>query len=302
MRCIIARPNATQWSATLLELIRRTATDLPSDVMAALRQARLSEGGTARPCRVLDALIDNADLARRDSTPICQDTGSPVFFWRVPAGTDQITLECAAREAVAEATRLGYLRRNTIDTLSGASIDSNIAPGCPACHFGQHAVEDVEVWLLLKGGGCENMSAQYSLPDAELKAGRDLDGVRAAVLHAVWRSQGAGCSPGVLGVCIGGDRADGHLEAKRQLLRRLCDRSPDPRLAELEARLLSDANRLGIGPMGTGGRSSVIGVKAAARTRLPASYFVTIAYMCWACRRRGVQATPAGDIGEWLGT
>ncbi len=248
---------------------------------------------------LLQSLVENTCLAREQSTPLCQDTGTLTFFWWVPRATDTQALEQAAREAVALATQKGGLRRNTIETLSGKSVDTNVAEGSPVCHFEQVDSESVEIWLLQKGGGSENMSAQYSLPDEELGAGRDLDGVRKCLLHAVWRAQGFGCAPGVLGVCIGSDRAEGFLVAKRQLLRPLGDAAPEPELALLERRVLEEANRLGIGPMGLGGKTTVLGVKVAARPRLPASYFVTVAYLCWACRRRGVRVT--GGKLEWLG-
>jgi fumarate hydratase class I len=138
----------------------------------------------------------------------------------------------------------------------------------------------------MKGGGSENMSRQYSLPDGELGAGRDLEGVRKCVLDAVVKAQGYGCAPGILGVCVGGDRATGYETAKEQLLRPLGDASADKTLAAFEKKLLKEANALGIGPMGLGGRTTLLGVKIAARPRVPASFFVTIAYMCWACRRR----------------
>ena len=140
------------------------------------------------------------------------------------------------------------------------------------------------------------MSRQYSLPDAALGAGRDLEGVRKCILDAVQKIQGYGCAPGILGVCIGGDRATGYEVAKEQLLRPLdekrlqstavdgCRRGKP--LAALEQRLLREANFLGIGPMGLGGKTTLLGVKIAARPRVPASFFVTVAYMCWACRRQ----------------
>ena len=137
----------------------------------------------------------------------------------------------------------------------------------------------------MKGGGSENMSRQYSLPDEPLGAGRDLDGVRRCILDAVWRAQGYGCAPGILGVCIGGDRASSFETAKRQLLRPLGDSAASPALRKLERTALLEANSLGIGPMGLGGKTTLLGVKIAALARLPASFFVTVAYMCWACRR-----------------
>ena len=142
------------------------------------------------------------------------------------------------------------------------------------------------VALLMKGGGSENMSMQFSLPDATLGAGRDLEGVRRAVLAAVQHAQGFGCAPGILGVAIGGDRASGFEEAKLQLLRNLADTNPDPRLARLERRILREANTLGIGPMGLGGKTTLLAVKIGSRPRVPASFFVTVAYLCWAARRR----------------
>jgi len=288
------------WTETLTELIRRTTSDLPTDVEVALRDAAAAEAPASRARVLLDALAANTELARRQSTPLCQDTGTLTFFWTLPvAGADARALEQAARDAVAQATRNGWLRRNTIDALSGRSVDTNVAEGCPVCHFEQGEGPQTEVWLIQKGGGSENMSAQFSLPDDELHAGRDLDGVRKCVLQAVWRAQGFGCAPGILGVCVGADRGEGFLTAKRQLLRPLGDASPVPELAALERRVLDEANRLGIGPMGMGGKTTLLGVKIAARTRLPASYFVTVAYMCWACRRRGVRATASGV--EWLG-
>lgn len=292
------------WTDTLAELIRRTTSDLPADAEAALCRAADVESPDSQAALILRALTENTALARQQSTPLCQDTGTLTFFWEVPPGTDTAALEQAARDAVARATRNGWLRRNTIDTLTGHSVDSNVAEGCPVCHFEQRAADEshaagIEVWLLQKGGGSENMSRQFSLPDETLGAGRDLEGVRRCLLHAVWQTQGFGCAPGVLGVCIGADRAEGFLVAKRQLLRSLDDAAPEPELAALERRVLEEANALGIGPMGMGGTTTLLGVKIAARTRLPASYFVTVAYLCWACRRCGLRVSSDGSL-HWL--
>lgn len=287
------------WTDLLAELIRRTTSDLPADVEAALRTAEGAEAPGSRAALLLRALVENTGLARRQSTPLCQDTGTLTFFWTVPRGTDTQALEQAAREAVKAATAKGWLRRNTIESLSGHSVDTNVAEGSPCCHFEQEDTQAAEVWLMQKGGGCENMSVQFSLPDETIGAGRDLAGVRACLLQAAWRAQGFGCAPGILGACVGSDRAEGFLVAKRQLLRPLGDASPVPELAALEARVLAEANQLGVGPMGMGGKTTLLGVKIAARPRLPASYFVTVAYMCWACRRRGVRV--AGETAEWLG-
>jgi len=283
----------------LIELIRRSTSDLPADVESAVCQARSSETKTSQAALFLDSILENVKLARAHAVPICQDTGTLTFFWTVPRGTDTCALEQAAQEAVKEATAQGLLRQNTLDPLSGKSIATNIAEGAPVCHFEQTDTRAIEVWLVQKGGGCENMSGQYSLPDESLHAGRDLDGVRACILHAVWQAQGYGCAPGILGVCIGADRAEGFLLAKKQLLRPLSDCSPSDELAALERQIVQEANSLGIGPMGMGGKTTLLGAKVTASSRLPASYFVTIAYMCWACRRRGFRL--AGDTLTWLG-
>ena len=158
----------------------------------------------------------------------------------------------------------------------------------------------MEIRLVLKGGGCENVGIQYSLPDGRLGAGRDLVGVEKVILDAAYQAQGKGCGPGILGVCIGGDRATGYVHSKEQFLRRLDDTNPDAGLAALEARVVEKANRLGIGPMGFGGATTLLGCKAGVLNRLPASYFVSISYMCWAYRRQGATLRPDGTIQNWL--
>lgn len=273
------------WAKTILELIRRASTQLPEDVYDALKEAS-GAAEVPRAKTILSTICRNAEIARAKSTPMCQDTGTLTFWVETPSDVSHRKIAAAIRRGVAEATRKGYLRQNTILPVDGQSISDNVADGAPSIHFDEsEEVEFVRISLLLKGGGCENMSCQYSLPDATIGAGRDLAGVRACVLHAVWRAQGMGCAPGILGVCIGGDRAEGFARAKRQLMRRLGDESSDPVLAQLEQKLLEEANTLEIGPMGLGGKTTLLGVKIGGASRLPASFFVTIAYSCWACRR-----------------
>ena len=283
----------------LIELIRRTTSDLPADIESALCQSLSAEAKETQASLFLKSILENVSLARSQSAPICQDTGTLTFFWTVPRGTDTYALEQATKEAVKYATAQGWLRQNTIDTLTGKSIATNVTDGSPVCHFDQTDTTAIEGWLLQKGGGSENTSCQYSLPDESLHAGRDLDGVRACILHAVWQAQGYGCSPGIVGVCIGADRGEGYLLAKKQLLRPLSDCSPSNDLAVLEKRSVQEANTLGIGPMGMGGKTTLLGAKITSAPRLPASYFVTVAYMCWVCRRRGLRLD--GATLTWLG-
>lgn len=288
------------WTDTLHDLIVRTSTDLPEDVVARLRQAEAAE--TAPTSRTaLQTMLHNADLARQRRLPLCQDTGTILFWVRVPPGAvPQTAWRQAAESAIAAATAEGVLRQNCVETLSGRNTGTNLGYGSPVIHWHEEDREDVEVALVLKGGGCENVGAQYALPDSALGAGRDLEGVRRCALDALVRAQGQGCAPGVLGIAIGGDRATGYAESKELLLRRLGERSPAPELARLEERILDDANRLEIGPMGFGGATTLLDVFVGTRCRVPASYFVSISYMCWAFRRRRVLATADGVPRRWL--
>ena len=272
--------------AKIARLVRKTSSTLPKDALDALKGAvrREAKGSSAR--MVLETLVENASLACRNGTPMCQDTGTLTFF--IDERLRNAVTPAVVKNAVAYATEKGWLRRNTIDSVSGRSIDSNTCDGAPVIHYVEpkSARSAPVVTLLMKGGGSENMSRQYSLPDAALGAGRDLEGVRRCVLDAVQKAQGYGCAPGILGVCIGGDRACGFEEAKHQLLRSLDDSNADPELARLEKRVLKEANSLGIGPMGLGGKTTLLGVKIGSRPRVPASFFVTVAYLCWAARHQ----------------
>ena len=230
---------------------------------------------------ILDTILENVRLARKRRVPLCQDTGTLAFY--VDAALRRKVTPERIREAVRLATAKGYLRKNCIDPITGASYDDNCGEGAPVIHY---EAAKSGVTLILKGGGSENMSRQYSLPDESLGASRDLEGVRKCILDAVVKALGYGCAPGILGVCIGGDRATGYEVAKQQLLRPLDHSSSNPQLAKFERDILADANSLGIGPMGLGGNTTLLGVKIASRARLPASFFVTVAYMCWACRRK----------------
>jgi fumarate hydratase class I len=289
----------------LLDLIRRTSSDLPADIRESLRKGREKESKGSRALLALDTIDCNIETASDESAPICQDTGMIKFYVHHPVGYDTLTFEEDARAATAEATSIGYLRQNSVDSITGKNTGNNLGPGTPLFHFQAWRKPYVDVRLVLKGGGCENVGAQYSLP-ADLpeigkKAGRDLEGVKLVVLHAVWKAQGKGCSPGYIGVCIGGDRSSGLEAAKEQLLRVVGDTNPDPQLAALEDEITRISNGLGVGPMGWGGDTTLLGCKITARNRLPASFFVSVSYACWAHRRRGVTLDAAtNEITGWL--
>ena len=289
---------------SILELIIQTSTNLPPDVRAEMRKALRQDKPDTRSGQAMSIIAENIDQAADCEGAICQDTGMPTFLVRTPVGVNQIALAGQIREAVAEATKRGKLRPNSVDSLTGKNTGDNLGEGTPIMHFEQWEEEDVEVRLILKGGGCENVNAQYALP-MELphlgRADRDLDGVRKAILAAVWTAQGRGCSPGSLGVCIGGDRTSGYAHAKEQLFRSLDDVNPVPELAELEKWVMDHANNVGVGAMGFGGKVSLIGCKIGVQNRLPACYFISVAYDCWAFRRLGVRVdSSSGAIRQWL--
>jgi fumarate hydratase class I len=281
-----------------VDLVRRAATDLPADMEKALSEAKAQEEQGSAAEGALETILQNVRLAREHSTPICQDTGTPIFEIYYPVGVSTRSLTEQIRLAVAEATDQAYLRPNAVDSLTGKNSGDNTGEDFPSIHFHEWGESAIHVDLLLKGGGCENVSAQYKLPDGGLHAGRDLDGVRRVVLDAVYQAQGKGCAPGVLGVAIGGDRGSSYIKSKQQLLRPLDDANPNDELAALEGQLYEEANELGIGPMGFGGQTTVLGVKVGTQHRLPASYFVSIAYMCWANRRASMDVTLSGDDME----
>jgi len=285
---------------SLVELIRRTSAEIPDDVHRAILTSLENEKKNSLAANAIKLIDKNIALAKQKSQPICQDTGSILFYVDCPVGYDQITFDETAREAVKLATKKGFLRQNSVDSLTGKNDGTNVGPGAPALHFHQHRSPEISVRLALKGGGCENVGAQYSLPIEKLHANRDLDGCRKVILDAVLQAQGKGCGPGILGVCIGGDRATGYELSKTQFLRKLDDRNPNPELDALEQDIFKTANELGIGPMGFGGKTTLLGVKICAANRVPASFFVSISYMCWAYRRQGVTLQGDGAIKSWL--
>jgi tartrate/fumarate subfamily iron-sulfur-dependent hydro-lyase alpha chain len=290
--------NALQDS--LLELIRRASAEIPDDVHKAILDSLEREKKGTIAESAMKIIEQNIELAKNKSQPICQDTGSIIFYVDCPVGFDQLAFQEAAREAVKTATKKGYLRQNSVDSITGKNDGTNLGPGSPTLHFHQHHSPEISVRLVLKGGGCENVGAQYSLPNEKLKANRDLDGCRKVILDAVLQAQGKGCGPGILGVCIGGDRATGYEFSKQQFLRKLDDLNENTELNRLEQDIVDTANKLGIGPMGFGGKTTLLGTKIGVLNRLPASYFVSVSYMCWAYRRQGVKLDSEGKIEKWL--
>ncbi len=283
----------------ILELIRRTSSSLPKDVEDRLRAALEKEEPGSAAHGALETILKNIELSRANSTPICQDTGTPIFYVHYPEGTSTRRLREQIKSALAEATKRSYMRPNAVDAIYDKNTGNNLGgDDFPSIHFEEiDADQPLVIELMLKGGGCENVGAQYSLPNNQLGAGRDLAGVRKVVLDAVQKAQGQGCAPGILGVSIGGDRGSSYVKSKEVLFSKMDTRNADPKLAELEERLTREANELGIGPMGFGGQTTVLDTKINGLHRLPASYFVSVSYMCWAYRRR--RMTVRGEEVEY---
>ncbi len=275
-------------TSEILELVRFTSTNLPPDVEEKIRAAVEQEEAGSAAEGALKTIVANVEMARNNCTPICQDSGTPIFYVHYPEGWSTRKLTGQIQDAVVQATEKFYLRPNSVNAVSGKNTGDNTGDDhYPTIHFDEiDEDQPLVIELMLKGGGCENVGAQYSLPDNRLGAGRDLEGVRKVVLDAVHQAQGKGCAPGALGVSIGGDRGASYLASKEALFRDLEDENPDEVLAGLEERLTDEANQLGIGPMGFGGKTTVLGTKIKGLHRLPASYYVSVSYMCWAYRRR----------------
>ncbi|MGG3448659.1 fumarate hydratase [Domibacillus aminovorans] len=295
--------NHEQLQQSMYTLIVETSTNLPKDVRRAVKAAKERENAGTRAAMSLDTITTNIKMADDNISPICQDTGMPTFKIKTPVGVNQIQIQKAIYAAMEQATKDGKLRPNSVDSLNGSNSGNNLGLGTPVIKFEQWEEDYIDARLILKGGGCENKNIQYSLP-CELegigKAGRDLDGIRKCIMHSVYQAQGQGCSAGFIGVGIGGDRSSGYDLAKTQLFRGVDDVNENEDLRKLEEYVMTHANELGIGTMGFGGETTLLGCKVGVMNRLPASFFVSVAYNCWAYRRLGVSVNAeTGEINEW---
>ncbi|MDP4085541.1 MAG: fumarate hydratase [Bacillota bacterium] len=296
--------NITHFEESMYKLIVEASTHLPKDVRRAVKAAKEKENAGTSAAMSLATITNNIKMADDQVSPICQDTGLPTFKIKTPVGVNQLELKTAIKNAIALATKNGKLRPNSVDSLTGENSGDNLGGGTPVIKFDQWEKDYIEVRLILKGGGCENKNIQYSLP-CELeglgRAGRDLDGIRKCIMHSVYQAQGQGCSAGFIGVGIGGDRSSGYDLAKEQLFRSVEDVNPNEDLRKLEEYVMENANKLGIGTMGFGGEATLLGCKIGVMNRIPASFYVSVAYNCWAFRRQGVAIDPlSGEIQEWM--
>lgn len=288
---------------SLYNLITETSTNLPKDVRRSIKKAKQAENAGTRAAMSLDTISNNIIMAEENVSPICQDTGLPTFKIYTPVGVNQLEIKAAIKKAIVATTADAKLRPNSVDSLTGKNSGDNLGDGLPVMKFEQWENDYITIKLILKGGGCENKNIQYSLP-AELeglgRAGRDLDGIRKCILHSVWQAQGQGCSAGFIGVGIGGDRSSGYDLAKEQLFRSVEDVNSNPELAKLEEYIVEKSNTFGVGTMGFGGEATLLGCKIGVMHRIPASFYVSVAYNCWAYRRMAIDINPStGEIMNW---
>jgi fumarate hydratase, class I len=269
----------------IVELYRTAASSLPSDVEAALRYARGKEEKGSNASTVLAAILENIRSAREKGRPLCQDTGVPVFFIRIPCGVSHLAVKSSIIKATRIASRTIPLRPNAVDVLTERNSGDNTGVGFPVVYCEETKGSSIAIDLMLKGAGSENIGQLYKLPIEEIGAGRDLEGVRRCVLDTIYKAQGKGCPPYIIAVGIGASKDQVTRLSKEQLLRKIEDVSSHKALAAFEKRLLRDVNRLGIGPLGFGGRTTALGVKVGVNHRHPASYFVDVSVSCWADRR-----------------
>ncbi len=271
----------------IVELYRKTATELPEDVVKAIQKADRKEKKNTIIKQTYKDIIDTISIAKEKQLPICQDTGTPIFYIKVPAGTDQHKISQKILIATRLATKEVPLRPNAVFAFNDKNTNDNTGLSedktdinLPVIYFEEHNKDEIIIDLMLKGGGSENVGKTYSLPDKNLKAGRDLDGVKKCVIDCIKKAKGFACPPGIVGVAFGSPKDKIAIESKKTLLRKLGDET------KFEKDILKELNKLNIGVMGLGGKTTVLGVKIKALHRHPACFFVDISYSCWATRRK----------------
>jgi fumarate hydratase, class I len=269
----------------IVELYRKVATSLPPDIREAMEAGLAVEKAGTTAYSTLAVQVENMKLASETARPVCQDTGVPTFWMKVPVGLSHGEIKNTVMEATRLATEQIPLRPNAVDVITDKNSGDNTGTGFPVIYLEETNESTLTIDLMLKGAGCENAGQIYKLPVGELNAQRDFDGVRKCVIDTVLKVQGRGCPPYILGVGIGATKDQVTKLAKEQLMRRLNELNKIAELAALEKLILEDLNELGIGPMGLGGRTTALGVKIGVNHRHPASYFVDVSVSCWATRR-----------------
>lgn len=279
---------------TAVQLLKLAVTVLPEDVKNALEKAYKKEESEAAKTQ-LEAILKNIKLAEKTSTPICQDTGIIIFYVKVGAdfkGFNKIE-ECLIR-ATRRATKEVPLRPNAVNPFTGENSGDNTGRFIPYIEWEITSGENLEITVLPKGGGSENMCAL-----AMLTPGEGLNGLKRFVVDTVIKAGAKPCPPVILGIGVGGSSDIALKLAKKAILRPLDEPNPDPTLRELEKKLIEAVNMTGIGAMGVGGKITALGVHIEYAYRHVASYPVGLAFQCWAARRASARIYADGSV-EYL--
>lgn len=277
-----------------VKLLQLAVTELPQDVKETLQNAYQQEESKAGKTQ-LKAILNNVELAEKTQTPMCQDTGVIIFYLKAGAqvkGLDKI--EEALRNATKRATKEVPLRPNAVNPFTQKNTGDNTGRFIPFIHWEIVPGNDIEITVFPKGGGCENVCAL-----GMLSPGKGVKVLKKFVVDTVIKAGAKPCPPNIIGVAVGGGADIAMKLAKKTLLRPLNQLNPDPELAKLEKELYEAANATGIGPMGLGGKFTVLGVHVEYAERHPASYPAAVAVQCWAARRASACIHPDGTV-EYL--
>ena len=270
-----------------VELLRKTVVKLPADVEEAIRKAYASETGEV-PKMQLKAIVDNIDMAVKGNTPMCQDTGVTIFYAALPRDC-KVDVEKGIVEGVRKATKEVPLRPNAVHPLTRKNPGDNVGERMPFINWKVHDKDYIEITVMTKGAGSENMSQLAMLTPTQ-----GLKGIKEFILNAVLKAGSNPCPPTILGVGIGGSSDVAMKLAKEALLRPINQRHKDPEIAKLETELLEAINMLGIGPMGLGGKTTCLGLNIEYAYCHTASLPVGLNVQCWAGRRGTVRIYPDG--------
>ncbi len=275
-------------------LIKQAVVYLPDEVKAALQKAHAEETSAIGKTQ-LKAILDNVALAEKNQAPVCQDTGTLTFYVKAGSNVKHLDLvEEALANAVRKATAEVPLRPNAVNPLTQKNSGDNTGRLIPAVHWEIVAGESVEVTVLAKGGGSQNVSALGMLSPSE-----GLKALKRFVVDAVVKAGAQPCPPTILGVGFGGNPNIAMDLAEKTLLRPLGEAHAEPEVAALERELFEAANMTEVGPMGLGGKTTVLAVHVDYAFRHPASFPVAVMFNCWASRHASARIHVDGNV-EYL--
>ncbi len=277
-----------------VKLLQLAVTKLPQDVKAAIQRAYKNEENPVGKSQ-LKTILDNINLAENTFAPICQDTGVIIFYVKAGSKVEGLdTVEDALWKATVKATREIPLRPNAIDPFTQKNSGDNTGRNIPFIHWKIVPGDVLEITVLPKGGGSENVSALCML-----SPNQGTNALKKFVVDTIVNAGAKPCPPIIVGVAVGGGADIAMILAKEALLTPLGQPNSDSELAKLELEILKAANSTGIGPMGLGGKTTVLDVKVDYAYRHPASYPVAVAIQCWAARRASARISPDGIV-EYL--